>query len=693
MKHFVIALLSLVATADASGPIPVSRSGLAGIDGFTFYDPFCAHGCFRSFSPFHLSCSTTISAGGHTTADDAAHNLALCRSSDFPYLSSIAWCIHLYCPEDVPASKIETFWETQITGDVKILPQWSYGEVMANITQPPTEVIMNMSMVLNKTMLTTYDNWDTTQATLVYFFRETVLESYYGLSICLTAFGLPILMTCLGYLPFMTGVLERIKPRLYPSIIGSYHDVPLPLLLGNVPTIGQGLFIATLVTLNIVFLAVGYKTLYPDHVFQWYTNRYQELMAYFMWRTGVLAFCQMPVLFLFSSRNNILFWLTNWTQSTYMLLHRWIARLFLFQILLHSILALVLYQNTGSYATSLKIKWWIWGCVATVAAVIIVLTSALIIRQRAYELFLIMHIVMAVICVVGCWYHVYIGYENTFGYETWLYATIAVWLFDRVTRVARVLKTGFRRATVTEISSTIVRIDIPGIRWAAPGHYTYAYFPTLNPLRPWENHPFSMIPTAELTGRKYHDPANTEALNMKNDKVTMSSEAVANGGARTTSGVTLFVRKSAGMTRVLKSQDGLLTLLEGPYASNPTRAVLQSDRLLLVGGGIGITGLLGFVSRHPNVKVLYSVKADDECLVESLGAILKDVREKEISVGRRLDIQALIREEADLGWSKIAVVVCGPAGMCDDTRAVVAQLGKEKSGTCSFELEVDAFSR
>ncbi|KAF6833311.1 ferric reductase transmembrane component 4 [Colletotrichum plurivorum] len=649
MKHFIIALLSLVATADASGPIPVRRSGLAGIDGFTFYDPFCAHGCFRSFSPFPLSCSTTISAGGHTTADDAAHNLALCRSSDFPYLSSIAWCIHLYCPEDVPASKIETFWETQITGDVKILPQWSYGEVMANITQPPTEVVMNMSMVLNKTMLTTYDDWDTTQATLVYFFRETVLESYYGLSICLTAFGLPILMTCLGYLPFMTEVLERIKPRLYPSIIGSYHDVPLPFLLGNVPTIGQGLFIATLVTLNIVFLAVGYKTLYPDHVFQWYTNRYQELMAYFMWRTGVLAFCQMPVLFLFSSRNNILFWLTNWTQSTYKLLHRWIARLFLFQTLLHSTLALVLYQNTGSYTTSLKIKWWIWGCVATVAAVVIVLTSALIIRQRAYELFLITHIVMAVICIVGCWYHVYIG-------------------------------------------STIVRVDIPGIRWAASGHYVYAYFPTLTSLKPWENHPFSLIPTAELTGWKYHEPANTEAINMKNDKVTMSSGAVANGGARTTSGVTLFVRKSAGMTRALKAQEGLLTLLEGPYATNPTRAVLQSDRLLLVGGGIGITGLLGFVSRHPNVKVLYSVKAKDECLVESLGAILKDVREKEISVGRRLDTQALLRDEADLGWSKIAVVVCGPAGMCDDTRAVVAQLGKEKSGTCSFELEVDAFS-
>lgn len=120
----------------------------------------------------------------------------------------------------------------------------------------------------------------------------------------------------------MSGALERIHPWIYPSIIGTYHNRPLPFLLGNAPTVGQSLYIALLFILNIVFLAVGYKTLWPNEEFQWYRNHYQELLAYFMWRTGALAFCQMPVLFLFSSRNNILLWLTNWSHSTYMLLHR-----------------------------------------------------------------------------------------------------------------------------------------------------------------------------------------------------------------------------------------------------------------------------------------------------------------------------------------------------------------------------------
>lgn len=492
----------------------------------------------------------------------------------------------------------------------------------------------------------------------------------------------------------MTGALERVKPWLYPSIIGTYHDRPLPFLLGNVPTVGQSFYVAVLIILNIVFLAIGYKTSWPNQPNQWYINRYQELMAYFMWRTGVLAFCNMPVLFLFSSRNNILLWLTNWSHATYMLLHRWVARLFLLQTLLHSIIALVLYQNTGAYATSLITLWWIWGCVATVAAVIIVLTSALVIRQRAYELFLITHIVMAVICVVGCWYHVYVGYENTFGYETWLYATIGVWFFDRLARVGRVLKTGFRRAQVTEIGSTIVRVDIPDIRWATLGHCVYVYFPTLSPLRPWENHPFSMIPTAMLTGEKHDEEIDSESGEKKeNHVVTVGSRAVTGDKTFTKPGLTLFVRKSAGMTGLLKAHKGLLTLLEGPYPSNPTRAVLQSDRLLLIGGGIGITGLVPFFWCHSNVKLFHSVRTVDQCLMDSLSPTLNEVREKEIVVGQRLDINALLQDEASQGWSKISVVVCGPVGMCDDVRAVVARLGKEKSGKCSFELEVDAFSR
>lgn len=176
--------LRCIDDAAAIGPVPVQNSGLAGINGFTFYDPFCAHACYRSFSPFPLSCTSTIEAGGHTTADELAHDIALCRASNFPFLSSIAWCVHLYCPQDaVPASLVEKFWETEITGDVSVVPQWSYGEVMSNISRPPTRVLIaeiGNGAELNETSLTTMAVFNVTENTLVYFFRETALESIYG---------------------------------------------------------------------------------------------------------------------------------------------------------------------------------------------------------------------------------------------------------------------------------------------------------------------------------------------------------------------------------------------------------------------------------------------------------------------------------------------------------------------------------
>lgn len=160
----------------------------------------------------------------------------------------------------------------------------------------------------------------------------------------------------------------------------------------------------------------------------------------------------------------------------------------------------------------------------------------------------------------------------------------------------------------------------------------------------------------------------------------------------TTSGLTLFIRRSAGLTSRLKPQRELLALLEGPCPSNPTAAVLQSDRLLLIGGGIGITGLLPYLWSHPHGKLFHSVKTADRCLVDALSASLDEACEKEIVVGRRLDVNALLQKEAALGWSKVGVVVCGPALMCDSVRVAVARLGRERAGGCLFELQVDSFA-
>ncbi|KAI9770291.1 MAG: hypothetical protein M1840_003450 [Geoglossum simile] len=322
--------------------------------------------------------------------------------------------------------------------------------------------------------------------------------------------------------------------------------------------------------------------------------------------------------------------------------------------------------------------------------------SGLYVRRWSYEIFLITHISLAVLVIVGCWHHVDLEFQRQFGYEMWLYAACAVWFFDRLVRVLRILKAGVRRAKVANISDGFVRVDVEGIRWGAmPGRHVFVYFPTLSPLRPWENHPFSLLPTEMLRlskrsiGAKNGDlAAGLEDNDVEKHETTVRTRTALDGN--TTAGLTLFIRKSTGMTKYLKANDSLLTLLDGPYSSSQTKSVLRCDRLLLIGGGIGITGLLPWVDSHSNAKLCWSVKKTAECLVQAVDGVLSRVSEKDVRVGQRLDIGALLSQEVHSGWAKIGVVACGPGGLCDDVRAAVVAAGKKDKAI--FELEVEAYS-
>ena len=275
---------------------------------------------------------------------------------------------------------------------------------------------------------------------------------------------------------------------------------------------------------------------------------------------------------------------------------------------------------------------------------------------------------------------------------------MAVWGFDRVLRVLRILKNGVKRAHVTEIGTDHVRVDIPDIRWVSrPGYVAYAYFPTVHKLRPWENHPFSVNATSAFRSYKHaiapvvlasdgsssdggHDPEK-QARNTVMHHQTDATE---------TTGLTLIIKKSTGLTSLLQSHSSLLTLVDGPYPQKPGGEVLKADHLLLIGGGIGITGLMGYIHAHPNIKLAWGVKTSHEALVREVDTVLAGVADKQVVIGEKLDVDALLRQAAEAGYKKVGVVVCGPPGMCDDVRAKVSGLGR--NSTTVFDLEVDAFS-
>lgn len=158
----------------------------------------------------------------------------------------------------------------------------------------------------------------------------------------------------------------------------------------------------------------------------------------------------------------------------------------------------------------------------------------------------------------------------------------------------------------------------------------------------------------------------------------------------TTMGVTFIVKRHSGMTRRLSTSTSLLTTLDGPYPFSTATAVLKADRLLLLGGGIGITGLIAWSDLHPSTTLHWSVKVTSQSLVEEMRPALSHFREKHILIGERFNIRCLLDREMGCNHERIGVVVCGPATMCDEARGIVAGLGR--AGKTVFELHVDAFS-
>lgn len=626
---------------------------------------------------------------------------------------------------DIDAWKLEKYWRYKSTGDVDVLPEWTYSEALQHITTPPEEDL-DAEETLNSTVMVPHGDWLLHKMTLEYLEEQEALHARYGyvcfleiykrhtdpcrsLVLLVAGFVAPIVLTFLGHLGF-----DKVKSYLvYPSLIGTYQARPLPYLLGNAPAMGQSLYIAMFAILTVVLTAVDYRSTQPNTL---YASTYQEIMGYVSCRSGVLAFALAPLVILFAGRNNILLWLTDWSHSTYMVLHRWIARIFAVQVIVHSIAELVLQLDTGEYAAELVTPYWAWGAVATLATCIMLVSSMLFVRRRSYEVFLITHVVLAIFVLAGCWYHVEYRFHRQWGYEYWLYAACAVWFADRLVRVLRIANVGLRRATVVAISDHIVRVDVAGVHCpVTPGHHAYVFFPTLHRLRPWENHPFAVIPTALLLHHPL--PATSPATSVtsnssssitdpeKHADLTTTTTTIPIPTTTTAAGISFYVKKSTGLTTLLFSptrrrRPSLPTLLDGPYpsTSNRNRLTARVNRLVLIGGGIGITGLLRYLPHSPHgggpaVELHWSVKARDEALVRELEPLLAAValRERVVRVGGRVDVEGVLGRVGDYEEGRVGVVVCGPGGLCDRVRAAVVEVGRGR-GRKGWELEVCAFS-
>ena len=282
-----------------------------------------------------------------------------------------------------------------------------------------------------------------------------------------------------------------------------------------------------------------------------------------------------------------------------------------------------------------------WGIVATIALCLATAFAILPLRIKFYELFLITHIALVIIALIGCWYHLVPHFGYTYGYQVWLYIAFAFWSADRIARLVRVAyynRMGGSTAIVEALPDCdIMQVSVfPRVAWGfGPGQHSFLYLSGLGKF--WESHPFSIAgwkrhgqssPTASASASLSDGTAKGEKVK---DSVVVSLatdlDSQPNSTARKQqatlprqtqiqdrASIQFLIRAHSGMTSNLqrrlfsspsRSSMEISVYTEGPYAGH--RATLQplfvADTVLCLVGGIGITNALGFVQEYTSANL------------------------------------------------------------------------------------------
>ncbi|KAF9741500.1 hypothetical protein PMIN06_007313 [Paraphaeosphaeria minitans] len=666
-----------------------NNHGLIGY-GINMYKPNCAFSCRAAISSCTLNCSTMMEMEGmDMTMDDMMmETSAECYASDDAFLQTMAYCLSQKC-EGVQKWELEKYWEDNIPGTnaVQPSPKWTYQESLDRVSSAPNETVIGGDS-LNQTMLVSEDDWLANWNAQDSFEEAEGKHEKYGIIVIVTCFALPMALSFLRFIPFPNTLVTQFNAWVIdPPLWGTKQKQPLAGGLGLMPTRGQALFIGYIISINVVLSSVGYRSSQPN---AWNPDSVRnEIITLVANRVGVLSFANLPLLILYSSRNNILFWVTDWSHSTFLLLHRWVAGIATIQAILHSIIYLLLRVEAHTHAEESKLPYWIWGIVGTLSMSLVLPSSVLSIRHRAYELFLAWHVALSTLTIVGCYYHILFRFAHQWGYETWIWAAMAVWGFDRVLRMFRMAKNGLRSAVVTKVDDDYVRVDVAGV--AATGH-AYLYFPTLT-WRVWENHPFSVASTAtphsaqsRTKSLKDEESGSSEKDEIKTSTAVASSNSSTHGPAKL--GLTFFLRRQGGLTQQLVSRASLPVFVESSYGTHVDTS--HFPHLVCIVGGIGITTVLPYLRSHPGSSKLYWGVRSAGIVHVVDEELLKNV-DKEVFVGGRMNIQAVLQEEAAYaGEGGVTVLVSGPGGMADEARIVVSEIGRQ--GTVNMRLVDEAFS-
>ena len=343
-----------------------------------------------------------------------------------------------------------------------------------------------------------------------------------------------------------------------------YQPRPIPIINKNLPSNGT-----TLVVLAFIGLQIFY-TFFK-------TSLSISMLFVFADRTSLVFVANLPLLYLFAAKNQPIKVLTGYSYESLNIFHRRLGEVICLLALLHSAGMIgvwyTVFQPAGiTLIKFLLIKMILIGIGAFVAYEVLYFTSLGSFRQRWYELFLGVHVVLQVAALVLVWFH----HRRSRWYVG---VALAIFLIDRlVYRIS--VKTTTARASLevqADMKTVVLRALIPTQRTHKRARSTLGAGITAG----WKatEHVFLTVPSL---ARKHIIQAHPFTIA---SKAPASDEKEAN--------LELIIRAQEGfsgdLVRYAKCHDTVPIRLDGPYGSQSAVRVLRDpDQAVIVAGGSGI---------------------------------------------------------------------------------------------------------
>ena len=348
----------------------------------------------------------------------------------------------------------------------------------------------------------------------------------------------------------------------------TYQPCPIPIITKTLPSNSITLAVLALWALQLFY--TFYRT--PLSI---------PLLFVFADRTSLLFVANLPLLYFFAAKNQPIKLLTGYSYEALNVFHRRLGEIMCLLALLHSAGTIgvwyTILRPTGfSLAKFLFSKIILLGLGAFIAYELIYFTSLGSFRQKWYELFLVLHIVLQVAALVFAWFHHHTS-------RPYVGAALAIYIIDRIFyRILLNRKSLHATLEITEDGDTVIlRTEVPQYH----GRIPYSTFGMRNIHLGWKTteHVFLSIPALSPKHIIQAHPF-TIASSVSSSTPASSTD---------THKLKLIIRAQDGFSKDVvqysKTHITARIYIDGPYGSQTAVNLLQdSDISIIVAGGSGM---------------------------------------------------------------------------------------------------------